>query len=257
MKKNKVDGTDGARDVSKVEGLPALALTKQTTITRRSFLYFSGAGASVVALYGLGCGTTSTKGAGVLRDGWVDKATSLIVQDPSRCVGCRRCELACSEFNDGKAQPAVARIKVARNFNFGPSGSPTDLWKGEGKFGNHRIVQDTCLQCPHPVPCRLHCPYDAIEATGPDNARVINKEKCQGCKTCQGACPWGMPSFDQETNKATKCHLCDGSPECVRACPTGALQQIAWFDRTKIIPQRFDVYPEYPEGVGSTCSECH
>ena len=26
-----------------------------------------------------------------------------LISDPSRCAGCQRCELACTEFNDGRA----------------------------------------------------------------------------------------------------------------------------------------------------------
>src|SRR5208283_6014720 len=42
----------------------------------------------------------------------MDQAKGLVIADPTKCVGCRRCELACTEFNDGKASPTIARIKV-------------------------------------------------------------------------------------------------------------------------------------------------
>ena len=32
----------------------------------------------------------------------IDNAKGLILADPTRCVGCLRCELACTEFNDGQ-----------------------------------------------------------------------------------------------------------------------------------------------------------
>lgn len=34
-----------------------------------------------------------------------EQAGGLVVADPTRCVACRRCELACTEFNDGKSSP--------------------------------------------------------------------------------------------------------------------------------------------------------
>ncbi|MFC2004808.1 4Fe-4S dicluster domain-containing protein, partial [Chloroflexota bacterium] len=174
-------------------------------------------------------------------------------------VGCRRCELACTEYNEGKSQPSLARVNVRRNWGFGPRGVQLGYWRGEGRFGNHRIIQDTCRQCPHPVPCQLACPYGAIEVVSPTNARVINQEKCHGCRTCQRACPWGMTTFDEEIKKATKCHLCNGDPECVKACPSGALQYIPWEDRTKEIPARFIVpaYIETPADIAESCIECH
>lgn len=52
----------------------------------------------------------------------MEKATGLVTADPLRCVGCGRCELACTEFNDGKAAPTLSRIKIDRNLSFGPRG---------------------------------------------------------------------------------------------------------------------------------------
>ena len=68
-----------------------------------------------------------------------------------------------------------------------------------------------------------------------------------------------MTTFDEETKKAQKCHLCNGDPECVKACPTGALRYVPWEDLTKDIPARFVVpaYIETPEEVKKTFSEGH
>ena len=105
----------------------------------------------------------------------------------------------------------------------------------------------------------MACPYGAIEVIPPVNARVVNEEKCKGCRMCQRACPWGMPSFKEDIEKSTKCHLCNGNPECVQACPTGALRYIPWRNRTKDIPGRFIVpaFIETSEDVKQTCSLCH
>ncbi len=208
--------------------------TRNRRVERRGFLKAAGVGGGGVLL-GTIIGKTVGKSTG--RDLFAENALGMVVGDPNRCVGCRRCELACSEFNDGKAQPSIARIKVARNYNFGPRGVQLGYRRGEGRFGNHRITQDTCRQCPHPVPCQSSCRYDAIEVTPPVNARKVNKDKCQGCRICQRACPWGMPSFDEDLERATKCHLCNGEPECVNACPAGALKYVPWKDRTNDAPR--------------------
>lgn len=247
--KNNGDGSDDVVSMDKTTSI------WNKPVTRRAFLTVAGVGVAGTVLVAAGMQESVVK-----REVFSANAQGMVIGDPTRCVGCRRCELACSEFNDGKAQPSIARVKVARNYNFGPKGVLLGFWRGEGRFGNHRIIQDTCRQCPHPVPCQLACPYDAIEVIPPVNARVINKEKCQGCRTCQRACPWGMTSFDEELKKATKCHLCNGDPECVKACPSGALRYVPWKDSTKDIPARFAV-PAY-NGLSeyekkATCGQCH
>ncbi len=186
----------------------------------------------------------------------MDQAEGLVIADPTRCVGCRRCELACTEFNDGKAHPSISRIKVNRNLNFGPKRVYSGH-NGRGNWGNGLIIQDLCKQCPHPVPCANACPNDAIVVKPPTNARVVDANKCIGCKMCQRACPWEMLSFDPDTNKATKCFLCDGKPKCVEACPASALAYVAWRDLTDKIPPRVAPTAVVPPAKAAACSECH
>ncbi|HTZ39004.1 MAG TPA: 4Fe-4S dicluster domain-containing protein [Syntrophales bacterium] len=185
----------------------------------------------------------------------MEKAGGLVVADTALCVGCGRCELACTEFNDGRASPSLSRIKVDRNLNFGPAGAPA--WReGEGNWGDGLIVQDLCKQCPHPVPCADMCPEDAIVLAPGTGARVVNLEKCTGCKDCLKACPWEMISFDTEANKATKCHLCGGKPKCVEACPAGALSYVVWQDLTEKVPARIDA-AALPLERSRSCTSCH
>ena len=144
-------------------------------VTRRQFLKGTGAlGLGVTTFYLLGCGSSRSAVKDEPRQIFVANALGMIVAEPSRCVGCRRCELACTEFNDGKAQPSISRIKVGRNYNVGPLAAQKGLMRGNGTWGDHRIIQDTCRQCPHPVPCQLACPHGAIEVVAPVNARVVN-----------------------------------------------------------------------------------
>ncbi len=253
--------TDIGNRVPEHEPVSWISSKIQKPTTRRNFLKIAGlGGAGMIALYAIGCANpkTASSSAGD-REIYVANATGMVIGNTTRCVGCRRCELACTEYNEGKSQPSLARVNVRRNWGFGPRGVQLGYWRGEGRFGNHRIVQDTCRQCPHPVPCQLACPYGAIEVVPPANARVVNQEKCHGCRTCQRACPWGMTTFDEEIQKATKCHLCGGDPECVKACPSGALQYVPWEDRTRDIPARFIVpaYIQTPQDVAEACVDCH
>jgi Fe-S-cluster-containing dehydrogenase component len=150
----------------------------------------------------------------------------------------------------------MARIKVARNANFGPKGIYAGL-RGQGNWGNGLIVQDLCKQCPHPVPCATACPNDAIVLEPKTKARMVDSKKCVGCQLCQKACPWEMMSFDPDTNKATKCFLCNGKPKCVEACPADALTYAAWTDLTDKTPVRVASTALIPPEKASACIECH
>ena len=182
------------------------------------------------------------------------QATGLIVGVPGLCVGCLRCELACTEFNDGKADPGLARIKIGRNLKYGPSGIPGQ--DKLGVFGNGLVVQDACRQCPHPVPCATACPYGAIIDETKTGTRIVDARKCVGCRLCRNACPWGMMSFDEEKGVAAKCFLCNGAPKCVAACPSGALRLVPWRNLTKA-PPRVPLLAPIPAEQAAGCVTCH
>jgi len=186
----------------------------------------------------------------------MEKARGLVIADPVLCVGCGRCELACTEFNDGKASPTLSRIKIDRNLNFGPQG-PTIWREGHGNFGDGLIIQDLCRQCPHPVPCANMCPENAIILSPANNARIIDPEKCTGCKICLQACPWEMISYDPDSRKATKCHLCQGKPKCVEACPAGSLSYVSWRDLTGKTPPNNPKTSLLSPQRAASCQECH
>ncbi|MDQ1238444.1 MAG: hypothetical protein QG577_629 [Thermodesulfobacteriota bacterium] len=225
--------------------LPDLGLI----FSRRDFLFITG----VMAVASTALDVWGEKGAPLII---IDHSKGLVIGDPTKCVGCRRCELACSEFNDGKASPNIARIKVSRNLHFGSGGVHTGQ-RGEGTWGNGLVVQDVCKQCPHPVPCANACPHDAIVLAPLTNARVVDPEKCVGCKMCLKACPWEMISFDSDKNKATKCFLCDGDPKCVAACPSEALSYVSWRDLTGKERPRVVPTAVVSPSKAQTCNDCH
>ena len=227
------------------------AAISELAVSRRQFLWVSGI--SIVGMSALGPGLTSGAAKPVLI---MERANGLVVSDPTKCVGCRRCELACTEFNDGKAAPSMARVKIARNLNFGPKGFSAGQ-RGKWNWGNGLIIQDLCKQCPHPVPCADACPNDAIVVQPPTNARVVDAQKCVGCKMCLKACPWEMMSFDSDTGKATKCFLCNGTPKCVEACPASALSYVSWRDLTGTVPPRAVRLAVVPPEKAALCDECH
>jgi len=235
------------------------------TITRRDFTKSVGIGALGAVAFQLGCANDEKETQP--REVYVANAKGMIVADSVYCVGCRRCEMACTGFNLGKAQPAISNVKVNRNIQYGVNGVSAGL-RVDGLYGNFRVVQDTCRQCPHPVPCALACPNGAIEVTGSQNARVVNEDKCVGCGICVQACPWEMTALDGPPNvegtKCHKCNLCQDSlaagqerPNCVEACPAGALKFVPWDDRTNEVPPRHAASGVLADDVKDTCKQCH
>jgi heterodisulfide reductase subunit A len=65
----------------------------------------------------------------------------------------------------------------------------------------------------------------------------VDKEKCSGCKICDGLCPYNAISFIPDDN-VTEINpaLCQGCGTCVAACPAGAISGTG-FSNEQIIAQ--------------------
>ncbi len=127
-----------------------------------------------------------------------------IMVNPEKCAGCRLCELVCSLKNAGEFNPAKARIHVIG-------------------FDEVFALPVMCLQCETPH-CAIVCPTNAITRDAATGVVQVAGERCAGCKTCMLACPFGNIAVSAEEGVAVKCDTCQGDPECVAICPTGALQ---------------------------------
>ena len=129
----------------------------------------------------------------------------LLLFDVSKCTGCRTCEIACSLIQTGVCNPSSSRRRTIH-------------------FDEEILdVPMQCQQCEDPA-CMNICPAKAIyvdEATG---AKIINYDKCIGCKMCEIACPFGAISVDPLTKTVVKCDLCSGEPACANFCPTNAIE---------------------------------
>ncbi len=126
-----------------------------------------------------------------------------ILVDPERCMGCRRCEAACSIVQRGGARYSPPRIQVANM----------------EEAGHFRPF--LCQQCAEPS-CMEVCPTRALTRS-PEGIVRLEEERCVGCRMCILACPHKGITYSEETGTCFKCDLCAGHPECAAQCPSGAL----------------------------------
>lgn len=138
-----------------------------------------------------------------------------IARDYEFCAGCHRCEIACSLHHEGWIWPEASRIRVFRPF---PGVE----------------VPHLCAQCDD-YPCVETCPVDALTVDEKTTAVIVDAEKCISCGNCIDACPGDVPKMHPETGKVLICDLCDGDPECVKAC------QEAQYNCLRLIDERRSV----------------
>lgn len=144
-----------------------------------------------------------------------------------KCTGCRVCELACSLKHTGEFNPARSRIQVMG-------------------FDEVFCLPVMCYQCDRPY-CMEVCPAGAITRDEDTGVVRVSQERCVGCKMCVVACPFGNIVVSSDEKKAAKCELCDGEPECVAFCTTGALQfkeaELAALDKKRALSDKLrDIY---------------
>jgi protein NrfC len=156
-----------------------------------------------------------------------EASTGYIVYDSRLCLGCQSCMYACSMTHEGEANPSLSRIQIIRD---APSFTkyPYD------------IVMSVCRQCVTPL-CVQNCPTGACHVdTANGNVRVIDQQKCIGCKRCINSCPQRphRTVWNHEKKKSSKCDLCTNAPywsrqggpqgtqACVTVCPVKALKLV-------------------------------
>ncbi len=133
------------------------------------------------------------------------KATpKTLTLDPGKCNGCGLCEIACSLFKTGEADPARSRIHILE-------------WDREGVF-----LPVCCQHCAD-APCKKACPKEAVYWNDDWGRVMIDYDRCVSCRTCVAACPFGALGFDAPRRVVFKCDLCGGNPQCVHFCEPKAL----------------------------------
>ena len=150
--------------------------------------------------------------------------------DVSTCIGCKACQVACSEWND---------IRDDVGHCVGVYDNPADLsaksWtvmrfsetEQNGKL-EWLIRKDGCMHCEDPG-CLKACPSAGAIIQYANGIVDFQSEHCIGCGYCIAGCPFNIPRLNKEDNRVYKCTLCvdrvsvGQEPACVKTCPTGAI----------------------------------
>lgn len=161
----------------------------------------------------------------------VSEPSKSILIDLSRCTGCQSCALACRAANSGTAVIGTAAgdppPRLSHDALSFVATREVDSGQGETEIV---FVKRQCMHCLHPA-CVAACTVGALHKTAAGPV-VYDADKCIGCRYCQYACPFGVPSYDWDNplgliHKCQMCtdHLSPGEqPACVTACPNGALR---------------------------------
>jgi len=139
--------------------------------------------------------------------------------DLERCTGCRTCTVAC-KVEHGIEVGSGIRVETV-------GGAHPDT--PAGKYPNLTMHYEPipCMHCAQP-PCRAACSGGAIHQRD-DGVVLIDEGKCNGCKECLAACPYGALFYDDDRKVVRKCDLCcervdEGfEPFCALCCPEGAI----------------------------------
>lgn len=139
--------------------------------------------------------------------------------ESTRCIKCWACEVACQQWHEIPADTVHRR-------------TVQEVCEGEFPQVKRTFTSLSCMHCENPA-CMEACPAGAISKREEDGMVVVDQAVCIGCKTCEGACPFGVPDYRELEGGAVVMDKCDGCvslgrsdanpPRCVNTCPTKAL----------------------------------
>ena len=172
-----------------------------------------------------------------------------MLYDSTLCIGCKACVEACREANGLEADTAyfpgelyqapVALSARAKNvIKLYREGEKTAFMKAQ------------CMHCVDPA-CTSACMLGALKKR---EKGIVSYDAslCIGCRYCQMACPFGVPTFEwaKAAPKIVKCELCrhrlvEGRlPACVEVCPRGAVIYGTRADLLKEARRRLAAHPD-------------
>ncbi len=175
-----------------------------------------------------------------------------ILVDTTLCIGCRRCEWACNEWNKNPNHPvkefeaSVSQkdsvFNYTRRMNAGNFTVVNRYFSS--KDGKPIYVKRQCMHCEDPA-CLSSCFVDAYRKAAISPVLYL-PQVCIGCRYCMIACPFDVPAFEyyEALNpQITKCTMCydriisglvdlpagarrpsSAVPACVDICPAEVMR---------------------------------
>jgi Fe-S-cluster-containing dehydrogenase component len=198
-------------------------------LDRRKFLKFSAAAGGAAA-----CTLASPALAREKRE--ADPNWYGMLNDSTRCIGCKACQVACKIENK---LPAESTIGEEKAFGAAIYDSPRELSEHtytlikmhqDDSSKETTFVKQQCMHCVDPA-CQSACIVGALKKK-PNGAVEYDADMCMGCRYCMVACPFSVPQFEwyRALPSIQKCTLCSrtrlekGQPTaCATACPAGAI----------------------------------
>jgi formate dehydrogenase iron-sulfur subunit len=134
--------------------------------------------------------------------------------DPTVCIGCKACEVACKQWNQLPALDDERRTLSGDSYDNTRKLDGThwrhvkfvEQFDEDRRDGRWTMLSDVCKHCVQ-AGCLEVCPTGAIIRTEFDTV-VIQSDTCNGCKACLAACPFGVIDINPVSNTAQKCTLC-------------------------------------------------
>jgi formate dehydrogenase iron-sulfur subunit len=171
--------------------------------------------------------------------------------DPTVCIGCKACEVACKQWNQIEADGYELTGDSYDNTSALGASSWRHVAFVEQKT-DHQLawlmLSDVCKHCER-AGCLEACPTGAIIRTEFGSV-YIQPDVCNGCGYCVPSCPFGVVELHEADGRAWKCTLCydrlkgDLEPACAKACPTDSIQYGPLDELQRIAERRVEVLRE-------------
>lgn len=165
---------------------------------------------------------------------------SAFLTDPTLCIGCKACEVACKEWNqlpdDGLSWSGFSYDNTRQLgastwrhvlFLEQPAAAGGQVTGTEAPF-RWVFLSDVCKHCEN-AGCLDACPTGAIVRTEFESV-FVQPDICNGCGYCVVSCPFGVIDRRPEDGRAFKCTFCYDrqkaglTPACAKACPTESIR---------------------------------